>query len=146
MRSTFSNMVVLSVRLLGYVKKPTYLPNPLAAAGLVRGPAAVRDIIPRTILNSKLDQTIFRSILSPTLCLPLSFSLTLILLLLLILFLFFYFIASHFSLFSVFLFFFAVFFPLISPLILSPHLPYDHYCCIQTPGYRVRDHQLQGGR
>ncbi|CAI8033261.1 hypothetical protein GBAR_LOCUS18764 [Geodia barretti] len=48
-------MVVLSVRLLGYVKKPTYLPNPLAAAGLVRGPAAVRDIVPRTILNSKVS-------------------------------------------------------------------------------------------
>ena len=45
----------LSVRLLGgYVKKPGHLSNPLAAAGLVRGPAAVRDITPRTVLNSKL--------------------------------------------------------------------------------------------
>ena len=76
MRSTFSNMVVLSVRLLGYVKKPTYLPNPLAAVGLVRGPAAVRDIVPRTILNSKLDRQIFSFFLYPSfphLCLPFYF-------------------------------------------------------------------------
>lgn len=49
-------MVVLGTFLLrrsGYVRKRTYLPNPLAAAGLVRGPAAVRDIVPRTIFNNK---------------------------------------------------------------------------------------------
>ena len=47
-------MVFLGSSLLRGVKKtPTYLPNPLAAAGLVRGPAAVRDIVPRTILNNK---------------------------------------------------------------------------------------------
>ena len=46
-------MVLLGSSLLRYVKKPTYLPNPLAAAGLVRGPAAVSDIVPRIIPRDK---------------------------------------------------------------------------------------------
>ena len=46
-------MVGLGYALLRYVKRPGHLPNPLAAAGLMRGPAAVRDIVPLTILNNR---------------------------------------------------------------------------------------------
>lgn len=46
-------MVLLGATLLRYVKRQRYLPNPLAAAGLVRGPAAVRDIVPLTIITDK---------------------------------------------------------------------------------------------
>ena len=70
-------MVVLGPLLLRYVKKPTYLPNPLAAAGLVRGPAAVRDIVPRTILNNKLVRFIFLLTLVCFLSVSLSLSLSL---------------------------------------------------------------------
>lgn len=52
-RVSSRDMVLLGCSLLRYVKKPGHLPNPLAAAGLVRGPAAVRDIVPLTILNNK---------------------------------------------------------------------------------------------
>ena len=49
-----SAMVQLGAAVLRHAKKvQKYLPNPLAAAGLVRGPAAVRDIVPLTILNNK---------------------------------------------------------------------------------------------
>jgi hypothetical protein len=121
-------MVVLSVRLLGYVKKPTYLPNPLAAAGLVRGPAAVRDIVPRTILNSKSDRQILAFFFPlPALiffCPFLSYSLASLSLLV--------FLNLSPPIFLFLVFFSAAFLSrfYISPDFSLPPLLYAHYGCI----------------